>query len=155
MPQESAGRPERRAPALALLVGLALLLVAHVVSCALHPADAHSHTVAETMAMTSAVPSAVGVVPPLGSDAAASSADRDAGEHPGHGTGCCDPADRPADLRASTAALLLALLLLVLARTGRAGAPLLPSAPPGGAGPEPPSASGGLPLLRLVCVSRT
>lgn len=153
MPQESAGRLERRTPALALLVGLALMLMAHVVSCALHHADAHSHTVAESMAMTSAAPS-VGA-PPLGSDAAACSADHDAGDHPGHGTACCDPADRPADLRGSSAALILAMLLRVLTRTGRTGDLLLPGAPQGGSGPEPPSDSGGLHLLRLVCVSRT
>ncbi|WP_433448377.1 hypothetical protein ACQPXS_08155 [Streptomyces sp. CA-142005] len=153
MPQESVGRPQRRTSALALLVGLALMLVAHVVSCALHPADAHSHTMAETMAMTSAAPS-VGA-PPLGSDAVARSGDHDADGHTNHGMACCDPADRPADLRASTAALVLALLLLVLARTGRAGDALLPGAPPGGAGREPPSSSDGLHLLRLVCVSRT
>lgn len=153
MPQESAGRPGRRAPALVLLVGLAMMLAAHVVSCALRHADVHSPTTAETVSVTRVVPSAG--LPLPGSGVAACRADHDADEHPGDGIACCDPADRPAELRASSTALILALLLPVLTRTGRATDPLLPGAKPGGAGPERTSTSSGPHLLRLVCVSRT
>ncbi|MER6381326.1 hypothetical protein ACWDBD_28410 [Streptomyces sp. NPDC001118] len=152
MPQESvAGRAGRRTPALALLVGLTLLIVAHVISCALHHVDGHAHTAARAESTRSG---AHGVdAPVLASGSAGRPAGHDADDHPDHDPTCCDPADRPADLRASTAALVLALLVLVLARRDLAG----PSAPgaPGRAGPEPPSACAGVPLLRFVCVSRT
>ncbi|MFF3911907.1 hypothetical protein ACFYZB_00280 [Streptomyces sp. NPDC001852] len=152
MPQEWAvGRARRRTPALVILVGLTLMLVAHVASCALHHADSHSHTASQTMSMTSEAHGAG--VSAVASDSAGCSAGHDADDHPDHDHACCDPADRPADLRTSTASLVLTLLVLVASRRDPAGL-LVPNALER-AGPEHPSACVGVHLLRLVCVSRT
>ncbi|OLZ74343.1 hypothetical protein AV521_01285 [Streptomyces sp. IMTB 2501] len=138
-------------PVLALLVGLTLMLVAHVVSCALHHLDGHPHTAPRTVSMTGEAHGAVALA--VVSDSAGRPAGHGADGHHDHDTSCCDPADRPADHRASTAALVLALLLLVLARRDL----LSPSARDtlGRAGPERPPACAGVHILRLVCVSRT
>ncbi|EST35688.1 hypothetical protein [Streptomyces roseochromogenus] len=152
MPQESvAGRAGRRTPVLAILVGLTLMLVAHVVSCALHHLDGAPHIAARTVSMTSEAQGAGALAVVSGS--AGRPAGHDVDGHHDHDSTCCDPADRPADLRASTAALVLALLVLVLARRGL----LSPSVPDtlGRAGPERSPACAGVHLLRCVCVSRT
>ncbi|WP_369393809.1 hypothetical protein AB5J72_44335 [Streptomyces sp. CG1] len=152
MSQESmAGRAGRRTPVLAILVGLTLMLVAHVISCALHHLDGHPHTAARTVSMTNEAHAARALT--VVSDSAGRPAGNDADGHHDHDPTCCDPADRPADLRASTAAQVLALLVLVLARRGL----LSPSLPDtlGRAGPEHPPACAGVHLLRFVCVSRT
>lgn len=152
MPQESAGCAGSRKPALALLVGLVLMLMAHVVACAVHPAESHVHAAAAA-SMEQAESGAD--VPLLVSDALACSASHGADEHPGHGAACCDPADLPADLRVPAGALTLALLLIgLLPLRHRAEDPAQSGAPTGGDTAGAPSLTG-LHLLRLVCVSRT
>ena len=153
MPQDSAGCARSRKPALALLVGLVLMLMAYVVACAVHSAEGHVHA-AETVSSKQAE-SAVGI-PLLAADASACSAAHGADDHPGHGAACCHPADWPADLRVPAGSLLLALLLLgLLSLRHRTEDPATSGAPPGrGATAAGPSLAGPH-LLRLVCVSRT
>ncbi|KAF5990703.1 hypothetical protein [Streptomyces sp. WAC00263] len=153
MPQESADCAGSRRPALALLVGLVLMLMAHVVACAVHQAESHVHAAA---AASSAQAESTSDVPMLVSDASACSASHGADEHPGHGAACCDPADWPADLRAPAGALLLALLLLgLLPLRHRTEDPATSGAPPGRGDTAGAPSLTGPHLLRLVCVSRT
>ncbi|MFF7642912.1 hypothetical protein [Streptomyces canus] len=153
MPQESAGCAWSRKPALALLVGLVLMLMAHVVGCAVHPAESHVHAAAAASS-EQAEPGAD--VPVLAADASACSASHGADEHPGHGAACCDPAERPADLRVPAGALILALLLLgLLSLRHRTEDPAQSGAPPGRGDTAGALSLTGPHLLRLVCVSRT
>ncbi|WP_316740945.1 hypothetical protein [Streptomyces sp. MK7] len=46
MPQEPAGCAGVRKPALAVLVSLVLMLLVHVIACATHPDEGHSHATA-------------------------------------------------------------------------------------------------------------
>jgi hypothetical protein len=153
MPQESAGHAGSRKPAFALLVGLVLMLMAHAVACAVHPAESHVHAAA---AASSEQAESAADVPPLASDASPCSASHGRDEHPRHGAACCDPADWPADLRVPTGALVLALLLLgLLPLRHRAEDPAMSGAPPGRGGTAGAPSLTGPHLLRLVCVSRT
>ncbi|MFJ9011611.1 hypothetical protein [Streptomyces canus] len=153
MPQESAGCAVARKPALVLLVGLVLMLLAHVVSCALHSGEEHPHATAATM---SSAHEAFGAdILPLVSDAPAFSAAHGSDGHQDHGTACCDPADRPADLRTSAGALFLSLLLLALFPLRDRARDLLASGAPPGQGTAACTPTAGLHLLRFVCVSRT
>ncbi|MBA2948884.1 hypothetical protein [Streptomyces himalayensis] len=153
MPQESAGCARVRKPALAILVCLVLMLLAHVVACAMHPADGHGHALATSPTHHEVAGSGIPQIVP---DAIACFEIHGADEHPGHGPACCDPADWPADVRVTAGTLLLALLLLALIRLRhRAGDPVTSGAPPGRGDTTGASAPAGLHLLRLVCVSRT
>ncbi|WP_369254972.1 hypothetical protein [Streptomyces sp. R35] len=153
MPQEPVGRTASRKPTLALLVGLALLLMAHVVACAAHAAASHTHPAAAA----SSVHAASGADdPPQVSDASDCAADGEGDDHPGHGATCCDPADWTANVRAPAGALLLALSLLALLVLRRRGEDRATSGgPPGGRETSDGPSPGGPRLLRLVCVSRT
>ncbi|MEU8031501.1 hypothetical protein AB0C13_23140 [Streptomyces sp. NPDC049099] len=160
MPQESAGCAGVRKPALVLLLGLVLLLLAHAVACAGHLADGHAHDL-----HVQGVPVAAPVAPEEAGAAVLRSVreaaedlgpGHGAGEHPGHGSVCCDPADLPAGPRATAGAVLLAFALLALLFVRqRPVDPAPPGAPPGRAGPEPVGSPCGSHLLHLVCVSRT
>ena len=154
MPQESADYAEARKPALALLVGLVLMLLAHVVACAAHPAEGHLHA---TAAAVSAVDEEA-VVDSLRSTWESSDCALAYGAdgHPGHDALCCDPADWPADLRVPAGTLLLAFTLIaLLLLRHRVVDPVTLGAPPGGGDPAAVPIDGGCHLLRLVCVSRT
>ncbi|MEU0170572.1 hypothetical protein ABZ214_34855 [Streptomyces iakyrus] len=152
MPQESAGCAVARKPAFALLVGLALMLLAHVVACAVHPAESSHHVAA----VGHAVHADSGTDVLLAPDASAWSEDHGAHEHPGPGAMCCDPADWPADVRAPAGTLLLALLLLgLIVLRRRPEDEALSGAPPGRRDTAATPLLSGAHLLRLVCVSRT
>ncbi|MFF4550704.1 hypothetical protein [Streptomyces sp. NPDC001435] len=154
MPQESAGCAGVRKPALALLVGLVLMLLTHVVACAAHPAEGHSHAT---------VMAASAVHEESGADSLRSAwetADwaliHGVDEHPEHGIACCDPADWPADTRVPAGTLLLAFMLIALLSLGhRVVDPETSGAPPGGGDWAAVPTPGGSHLLNLVCVSRT
>ena len=143
-----------RKPALALLVGLVLMLLAHAVACAAHLDDGHPHA---TTAAASAVHQEAGADSPSSVWAVADCAlDHGADEHDGHCILCCDPADRPAGLRVPAGALVLALTLIaLLSLRHRVADPVTSGGPPGGGDPEDVPHSGGAQLLNLVCVSRT
>ncbi|MEV0981690.1 hypothetical protein [Streptomyces sp. NPDC049915] len=147
MPQETAGRTPVRGPVLALLVGLVLTLLTHVVLCALHAHgdEAHGRTAAPTAVAAPVQPGTREAV-----DCVAGH-DTGAPGHPGHGVLCCDPADRAADIRVPGAALPLTLLLTALTVRGP-GAPPTPPARPRTTGAPARSGPG---VLSLVCVSRT
>ncbi|MFF4351001.1 hypothetical protein [Streptomyces sp. NPDC001530] len=156
MPQEPAGCVLPRKPALALLVGLALLLMAHVMACAAHAAESHLHPAAAASSTHAESGADVADVPRWVSDVSDCSTSGDADGHPGHDVSCCDPADWPANLRAPAGALLLALsLLALLALRRRAADPATSCGPPGPGETVGALSPGGPPLLRLVCVSRT
>ncbi|GAA3803370.1 hypothetical protein [Streptomyces chiangmaiensis] len=154
MPQESAGCAGVRKPALALLVGLVLMLLAHAVSCAAHPAEGHAHATAVV---------AAAVHEEAGTDSLRSAWEMEdcalahgADGHPEHGIVCCDPADWPADTRVPAGTLLLAFTLFALLSLRRRVVDAEKSgAPPGGGDSAAVPISGGSHLLRLVCVSRT
>ncbi|MFF7643902.1 hypothetical protein [Streptomyces canus] len=153
MPQESAGCAGSRKPALALLVGLVLMLMAHVVACAVHPAESHVHAAA---AASSKQAESAAEIPLLAADGSACSTAHGADEHPGHGAACCDPADRPAGLRVPAGAVILALLLFgLLPLRHRTEDPTTSGGPPGRGDTAGAPSLAGLHLLRLVCVSRT
>lgn len=154
MPQESAGCARVRRPALALLVGLVLMLLAHAVACAGHPADGHAHP---TAAAASAVHEEAGADSLRSAwEAADCGLAHGADEHPGHGTLCCDPADWPAEARGPAGALLLAFTLIALLfLRHRVVDTATSGAPPGGGDPAAVPTPGGSHLLNLVCVSRT
>lgn len=154
MPQESAGCARVRKPALALLVGLVLMLLAHAVACAAHLDDGHPH--AATVA-ASAVHQEAGANSPRSVRVAADCAlDHGADEHDGHCTLCCDPADRPAGPRVPAGTLVLAFTLIaLLSLRHRVVDPASSGGPPGGGDPAAMPNSGGPRLLNLVCVSRT
>jgi hypothetical protein len=153
MPQESAGYAVARKPALVLLVGLVLMLLVHVVSCALHSGEGHPHATGATVSLAH---EAFGAdILPLVSDAAACSAAHGADGHHDHDAVCCDPADWPADLRTSAGALFLSLLLLALFPLHDRARDLLASGAPPGQGAPACAPTAGLHLLRFVCVSRT
>ncbi|MEU3845007.1 hypothetical protein AB0E88_33875 [Streptomyces sp. NPDC028635] len=150
MPQENAGRTPVRAPALALLVGLVLTLLTHVVLCALHSHGDEEHTrAAVPIAATAPVQAAGAWV----REAVDCGGGHDAGApgHPGHGVLCCDPADRAGDVRVPGAASLLILMFTALTVRG----PSAPPAPPSRARATGVPARRGPDVLRLVCVSRT
>jgi hypothetical protein len=152
MPQEFADCTRVRKPALTLLVGLALMLVAHVVACAVHPAESPHHAAAAAHAM----PAESGADVLLTPDVSAWSTAHGTDEHPGPGAVCCDPADWPADVRVPAGALLLAFLLLGLIVVRRRLEDPAPSGtPPGRRDTAGTSSLSGAHLLRLVCVSRT
>ncbi|MEU6200296.1 hypothetical protein [Streptomyces sp. NPDC047061] len=154
MPQESAGCARMRKPALALLVGLVLMLLAHAVACAADLDDGHPHA---TTAAASAVYQEAGANGLRSVWAVADCAlDHGADEHDGHCSLCCDPADRPAELRVPAGALVLALALIaLLSLRHRVVDPVASGGPPGGGDPAAVPNSGGARLLNLVCVSRT
>ncbi|MGW3204201.1 hypothetical protein [Streptomyces sp. NPDC001135] len=155
MPQESAGCAGVRTPALALLLGLVLLLLAHAVACAGHLADGRAH---DAPVAAPAPHEAAGAAVPRSGPEVAEDGDpgHGADEHPGHGSVCCDPADLPAGPRGTAGAVLLAFVLLALLSPRRRALECLPpGALPGRAGPGPVPAPCGSHLLNLVCVSRT
>ncbi|MEU0042760.1 hypothetical protein [Streptomyces werraensis] len=152
MPQEPAGRAAARKPALALLVGLALMLMAHVVACAVHPTGSPHHTAASGHAVHTESGTNVLLAP----DTSAWPADHGGHEHPVPGAMCCDPADWPADVRAPAGTLLLALLLLgLIVLRRRPDDEAMSGAPPGRRDTAATPLLSGAHLLRLVCVSRT
>ncbi|MFF6829821.1 hypothetical protein [Streptomyces longwoodensis] len=154
MPQESAGCAGVRRPALALLVGLVLTLLAHAVACAAHPAEGHSHA---TAASASAVHEEAGAdILRSAWETADCALTHGADGHSHHGIACCDPADWPADTRVPAGTLLLAFTLIaLLCLRHRVVDPVTSGAPPGGGDPAAVPTPGGSHLLRLVCVSRT
>ncbi|MET7479832.1 hypothetical protein ABZT17_36485 [Streptomyces sp. NPDC005648] len=154
MPQESAGCARVRRPALALLVGLVLMLLAHAVACASDLDDGYPH------ATTVAAPAAhqeAGANSPRSVWAVADCAlDHGADDHDGHCTLCCDPADRPADPRVPAGTLVLAFTLIaLLSLRHRMVDPVTSGGPPGRRDPAALPTPGGPHLLKLVCVSRT
>ncbi|MFJ3770750.1 hypothetical protein ACIPX0_03550 [Streptomyces sp. NPDC090075] len=154
MPQESAGCARVRRPALALLVGLVLMLLAHAVACAADLDDGHPH--ATTAAASAAHPEAGANSPRSAWVVADCASDHGADEHDGHCTLCCDPADRPAGPRVPAQTLVLALALLaLLSLRHRVVDPVPSGGPPGGGDPAAVPCSAGPRLLNLVCVSRT
>ncbi|MFF4576579.1 hypothetical protein [Streptomyces sp. NPDC001410] len=154
MPQESAGCAGVRKPALALLVGLVLMLLAHVVACSVHPAEGRSHVTAMAASAMHEEAGADSLRSAL--ETADCALIQGADEHTGHGIACCDPADWPADLRVPAGALLLAFTLIaLLSLRHRVVDPKTFGAPPGGGGPAAGATPGGSHLLRFVCVSRT
>lgn len=153
MPQEPVGRTASRKPTLALLVGLTLLLMAHVVACAAHAAASHTHPAA---AAPSAHAESGADNPPWVSAASDCAANGEGDDDPGHGATCCDPADWTANVRAPAGALLLALpLLALLVLRSRGEDPATSGGPPGRRETSDGPPLGGPRLLRLVCVSRT
>jgi hypothetical protein len=153
MPQEPAGCPRARKPALALLMGLALMLLAHVAACAVHSTEGHVHATAASPTEHAGFGSDVHL---FTSDASACPALDAIDHHPGHGATCCDPADLPADVRAPAAALLLAVLLLALLQSRhRLDDPTTSGTPPGRGDATRAPCLTGPHLLRFVCVSRT
>jgi hypothetical protein len=154
MPQESAGCARVRKPALVLLVCLVLMLLAHAVACAAHPADGHSHG---TAAVASTVHGETGADSLRSAwEAADCALAHGVDDHPGHGIACCDPADWPADARVPAGALLFAFMLIaLLSLRHRVVDAVMSGTPPGGGDPAAVPPSGGSHLLRLVCVSRT
>src|SRR5262245_19444548 len=112
MPQESAGCARVRKPALALHVGLVLMLLAHAVACAAHLDDGHPYA---TTVAAPAVHQEAGADSPRSVWAVADSAlGHGADEHDGHCTLCCDPAARPANPRVPAGILVLAFTLIAL-----------------------------------------
>lgn len=154
MPQESAGCARVRKPALALLVGLVLMLLAHAVACAVHPAEGHSHA---TAVAASAMHEEAGADSLRSAwEAADCALTHGADGHPDHGIACCDPADWPADTRVPVGTLLLAFTLIaLLCLRHRVVDSETSGAPPGGGDPAAVPTPGGSHLLSLVCVSRT
>ncbi|WP_190093942.1 hypothetical protein [Streptomyces melanogenes] len=159
MPPESAGRAGARKPALALLMGLALLLIAHVVACAVHSAGHHGRPAAVASSSPSPTQASARCGAPVllsPSDTVLCSAGHGGDEHPGHGAVCCDPAHWPAEVRAPVQALFLVLQLLALLVLRRPGTAVEAyGAPPGRSDTADVSSLTGPHLLRLVCVSRT
>ncbi|MFJ3233878.1 hypothetical protein [Streptomyces sp. NPDC086787] len=145
MPQEPVGRAPARGPALVLLLGVVLTLLAHLVACAAHALEEHRPTT--TTAVT-----AVTVTAAQG-DPSGQEPDEDDDQL------CCDPSHVLAYLRAPLASLLLALLLVLhlchLRDRRRAGRTVVGGAPPGRAGTRDRPARTGPALLRAVGVSRT
>ncbi|MBW8795387.1 MAG: hypothetical protein JF597_17840 [Streptomyces sp.] len=154
MPQESAGCARVRRPALALLVGLVLMLLAHAVACAADLDDGHPHA---TTVAASAVHQEAGADSSRSVWVAADCAlDHGADEHDGHCTLCCEPADRPAGPRVPAGTLVLAFTLIaLLSLRHRVVDPVMSGGPQGGGDPAAVPTPGGSHLLNLVCVSRT
>ncbi|GAA2491722.1 hypothetical protein [Streptomyces longisporus] len=154
MPQESAGCVSGRKPALAFLVGLVLMLLAHAVACATHPAEGRSH--AATVAASAVHEEAgTGGLKSTGEGADCAPTHGVDG-HSHHGIACCDPADWPADTRVPAGALLLAFALTaLLSLRHRVVGADTSGAPPGRGHTAAVPTSGGSHLLSLVCVSRT
>lgn len=151
MSVQRAGRAGPRVPVVAYAVGLALMVLAHVVACGFHGSDTRDQR-GPFAAQTPAAMSAAHSRDILGQHDPASPL-AEVG-HLGHAAECCTSAERPADVRAAGSYLLPSLLLLAVRLPGRHGCTgdgAEPGAPPG-AGPPPPFQ---LPVFRLVCVSRT
>ncbi|MEU1273212.1 hypothetical protein [Streptomyces sp. NPDC005799] len=154
MPQESAGCARVRRPALALLVGLVLMLLAHAVACAGHPAGGHAH--ATTVSASAVHEEARADSLRSAWEAVDCALTHAVDGHSEHGIACCDPADWPADTRVPAGTLLLAFTLIVLLSLRHRVMDLVMSgAPPGGGNPAVVPPPGGSHLLNLVCVSRT
>ncbi|MFJ7244348.1 hypothetical protein ACIQWA_06810 [Kitasatospora sp. NPDC098652] len=133
MPPLVVGR--RRAPLIALVLGLVLLAMAHLTACAAHE-HGTPHATTATVLERHAVAECAG-------------SDRAHGQHSADHL-CCDAADGSATVPGRTGLLLLGLAVAAL---------LLPDFRPPvraiGAGPFMPLSRGGTSLLRLACVSRT
>ncbi|MHC3392759.1 hypothetical protein ACLQ2E_25305 [Streptomyces lavendulocolor] len=155
MPQESVGRaaPSRR-PALVLLVGLVLTLMAHLVACALHAGEDHGPAV--SAASHAHGERGAGVLAASLITGPACSVSGDDGHSGDHHVLCCDPADVPVQLRTAAGTVLPAFLLLAVLPLGRRPEDSAASGtPPGGGDASGTSWSAGPALLRVVCVSRT
>ncbi|MEV5880690.1 hypothetical protein AB0L75_42265 [Streptomyces sp. NPDC052101] len=158
MPQRSAGCAGVRKPALALLVGLVLMLLAHAVACAAHGAGEHEHGMTAVASAMYQEAGAASTLRPVGeaADCALTHGPDGSDGHTGHDTACCDPADWPAGTRATAGTLLLAFTLIaLLSLRHRTLGPVMPGSPPGGGDRAAVPAPDGAHLLRLVCVSRT
>ena len=135
-------------------MGLVLMLLAHVVACAAHSAERHSHV---TPLAAQAVHEQVGAdsLRSVG-EMAYCDLTHGADGHSDHGIACCDPADWPADPRVPAGTLLLVFTLIALLRLrDSATGPVTSGAPPGGGDTAAVPIPSGSHLLRLVCVSRT
>ncbi|MFE0510316.1 hypothetical protein [Streptomyces sp. NPDC058964] len=151
MPQVSVGHTRPRRPALALLLGVALILLAHLVACAAHAAEERGAAAGRGQGQYGSA-----ALPLRPAEPASFRVTGTTDEQPDHDMLCCDPAHALACLRAPVGTLLLALLpVVLLSLRHRSEDAASPGAPPGRAGAPDTRARSGPALLRIVCVSRT